>query len=435
MIDSFDIIFIKMLIKTGRKKILKQILLGLLLSIVFIIIFIVNPSIVKMVIFTYLLLSSFASFLDKNEIFMVYDDFRIFDIDIDSFRVYKAYLIQRIIKDSYITNFIFLVLGTSFLLYKDIYSAIWFILMVGAYVLLSPLNHIVGIKYNNMVLVKVIIDIIISAIVIVGTINNNNLIKTFICEINKDKGLVYILLFILIEFSILFTLSKRETNKVKNYNLTNYHKILKWIKKIDLEVYKDYLLNFQEICINIVNLIALFYIMRDGFNLDSTYLTILFIIVPTGIFTSRIKNKYKIITNDNFFYNLDMEFQDIKYIRKKKLKTILSEVFIKVIISFILLMADKNVSSIMMLIDIIVISTIIAIIHFIIIIGNNRIKSVCMTIIKYILVFLPMIRGYIVIPNYIYFGYLSIVGVLTIYMCKNAMNEWGNNNEKVISNN
>ena len=52
----------------------------------------------------------------------------------------------------------------------------------------------------------------------------------------------------------------------------------------------------------------------------------------------------------------------------------------------------------------------------------------------YISIFI-MIRGYIVIPNYIYFGYLSIVGVLTIYMCKNAMNEWGNNNEKVISNN
>ena len=435
MIDSFDKVFIKLLIKSENTNFKKQTLGGLLMSIIFIVFFNINPNIVKVAVLSYLLLSSFASFLDKNEIFMVYDDFRILDFDIYSIRFYKSYIIQRLIKDTYVMNLILVFIGTIFLIYKDFYSAIWFLLIILAYILLSPLNHIVGIKYNNMVLIKVIFDVIVAGILIVGTVNNNALIKTLICDINKPKGLLYVFLCILCLSCCLLKLSRIESNKVKNYNLANYSKILNWMKKIDIHVYKDYILNFPDIVMNVINSIVFFYIMRDGFSLDSTYLTILFIIIPTGLFVTKKEKKYKILSIDNFFYNLEMEFDDIKYIRKKKLKTIFSEVIIKTIVCSIILLIDMNFESFIMLLDVVAISIVIAMIHFMIIIRNNKISAVYMTLIKYTLIILPMIKNYIEIDNIIYWGYISLVGILTLYMTFSHINEEDKEDEKIIRNN
>lgn len=419
MIDSFDILFSKTLIKTSEINMKKQIFLGILIPIVFIIFFIISPKYTKLAFLSCVILISFASFIKENEIFLVYEDFKVFDIELNSFRFYKAYIIQRLLKDDFIMQGLSAVgiLG-YFLISGNFKAFLWFVIVLIAYIALMPINHVVGVKYPNMLFVKVIIDTAIVFFLVIGAVLNVSFVNMILVEGNSIKEIAIDLLFLIVYFIVLFKIGRKKTTSLATINFGNYDKTITWIKKIDMEVYKDYLINFQDFVTSLIGLVVFFYIMRDGFDFNSSIMTIMFIIVPSGMFTAKNKKKYNLTTKDNFFYSNSMSKSDLIYIRRKKLKTLCTESIVKVLICAILLAIGREFNDMRILVDVFVVAFISSLLHFIIVIRDRRFNAVCLNIIKYTLIVLPMLNSYIQINPIAYWGYFGIVGFLTIVICK-----------------
>ena len=425
MIDSFDILFFKLLLKNSTVKWIKDIFLGILFSLLFILFFIISSKYLKLTCISFALLTSFASFLKSNEIFMVYEDFKILNLKINSMRFYKSYIIQRFFYDNYITNITTIILIIAFLSITDWKNSVWIVLLLLTYILTMPINHVLGIKCSKIIITKVILDTILVVILVLGAINNWSFVNIILNEPSNVFSLgVFFLILLFLSFG-LFILSKSSMKSLNFFNLQNTYKLLTFIKKINIELYKDYLLNFQHIVISIISVIILFFIIKDFNNTKSIAMTFIFVIAPTGLFNVKKNKQYELITKDCFFCNKNISKKDLLYIKFSKLKTILSETIIKLIISIIILIMCKDVKDIHILIDISIISIISSLIHFMMIIRNDRITSVYMYIIKYTLIVIGLLNVQKNINTSIYWSYMIVVGLLTIFMTKEILNEDG----------
>jgi len=433
MIDSFDIIFSKTLIKTSKINKKKQIFIGILIPIVFIIFYTISPKYIKLAFLSGVILTSLASFIEQNEIFLVYKDFEVFDIELYSFRFYKSYIIQRFLKDDFIMQCLatVVILG-YFLMSGQFKEFLWFVILLIAYIAFMPINHVIGAKYSNLLFPKVIIDTAVVFFLVIGGVINVSFVNIILLEGKGIKELGIILLFLIVYFMLFFRISRKNTNFLARINFGNYYKTIKWMKKFDMEVYKDYLINFQDFVTSIISIVVLFYIIRDGFYNNSNLITIMFVIAPSGIFIAKNKKKYNLTTKDNFFYSNIMSKYDLIYIRRKKLKTICTESIAKVVICALILGISGEFHNIGILVDVIAVAFICSLLHFIIVIRDRRLNGVCLYIIKYTLIVLPMLKSSIHINPIASWGYIGIVGILTMIISRNVILGERGSNEKEI---
>lgn len=431
MIDEFDIIFSKILLKNNKPNIKKQIFIGILVSIVFISFYMMNAKYTKVALLSFIIITSFASFIQENEIFLVYKDFKVFDIKLESFRFYKAYLIQRLLKDDFIIQILACVLiSIFFIITRKEIDFIWFLLTIITYIVLMPINHILGSKYPNMLFPKVIFDTTTVFFLVIGVVLNNKIANILVNEYSTVKSLLVFTIIIMIIFFILFMMSRSNYEKISKINLGNYYKLIKWLKWIDMELYKDYLINFKDFIINTITMIVFYFIMKDCFDINGSFMSIIFFIVPASIFGSKTKKKYNLTIKDNFFYTDKLYYKDRVYIRKKKLLVICSEIIIKLIISLILLAIGRQFKSIKIIIEILAISFICSLLQYNVIIINKRLNSICMYIIKYIVVFLAMLNDLMQLEWAIYWGYIIFVMLLTLGITMRVVLGEEKNNEK-----
>lgn len=432
MIDSFDILFSKILIKNSKIKWKKEILFGMLLSILFIVFFFISRKYTKLCILSFFIFTSFASFLKENQIFMVYDDFKFFDLDINSFRFFKIYIIQRFFKDSYVSNLILFFIVSIFLIIRDVQSFIWLLIVLIVYILLMPVNHRIGVKNANMIFFKVIVDLAIIAALIIGVINNFDYAGIVLNEPENIKSLVLFSILALVITITLFGISLIDKKYESSDKSMTIYKCISWIKKIDIEIYKDYLLNFQSIVISIISIIVLFFIIKDVNDKSSIVMTVIFVIAPTGIFTKKTKQEYDIMKFDHIFLDSNLSDKDIYHIKLSKLKTISTEIIIKLVLAILLLAVCGGLKYFYIIFDVFIIAVISAMIHFIIIIKNSRFTSVYINIVKYTLVVVGLLNIYGSINKIVFLIYMLFVFVLTFILMIDVLKEGEKNNEEGI---
>lgn len=432
MIDSFDILFSKILIKNSKINYKKEVFLGIGLSLLFAIFFFISSKYTKLCILSFFIFISFASFLKENQIFMVYDDFKLFDLDINSFRFFKSYIIQRFFKDNYISNLILFFCSSIFLIIKDVQSFIWVIIVLVTYIILMPINHIIGVRRPNMIFLKIILDLAIIAMLIIGVVNNFFYAEVILNEPGSIKSLVQFFISSLMTIVVLICISLIKKKSESNNKITIIYKSINWIKKFDMEVYKDYLLNFQSIVISIISIVILFFLIRDTNDQYSTLMTVIFIIAPAGVFTKKTKKEYDIMKFDHIFLDRNLSDKDILHVKLCKLKTIFTEVVIKLLLTIILLSICGELEYIYVLFDVFIISVISSIMHFIIVIKNNRLTSVYVNIVKYTLVIVGLLKIYGSISKSLFLIYSIFVFLLTFILMIDILKEERKNDEKRV---
>lgn len=429
MIDSFDLLFSKILIRNSENNKKKEVFIGILLSLLFIIFFFMNKKYTKLGVMSFFIFTSFASFLNENQVFMVYEDFKILDIDINSFRFFKMYIIQRIFMDNYILNAILFLIVSIFLIIKDVQTLLWLIIVIVDYIILMPVIHRIGKKHPSMILAKVILDVGIIAAFIIGCVNNFKYVDIVLNEPGSIKNLLIFLCIVLVISMILFKISMSNKKKTTSNKSIEIYKSISWIKSIDIEIYKDYLLNFKGIVISIISTIVLFFIIKDVSDKYSTLMTVIFVIAPVGIFSKRTKGEYDLIKYDYMFFDNNLSCKDIKHMKLSKLKTILTEVIIKVVLTLILLMICGEFNKIHIIVDVFIIATISAMIHFIIIIKNNRFTTIYINIVKYTLIVVGLLKIYGSINEIVFLSYMSFVFILTLLLILDVLREGKMKNE------
>jgi len=410
MIKDFDLIFCKITISRNTVNIKKQLLIGFLVLISLIGLFIYNISYAKVCILIFLVFTSILCLIE-SEIFLEAKDIKIFDIEIGSIDFFKTYISQKIFRDNYVSNIIIVFGFSIFLGIKDMHSLIWFLC--------------------NMVIILVIIDMMVIASLILGTVKNfkiMNLILLNNFDIYKIAGFILILTCIL-KVLFTFTNNKKIILKINKIQGKNYYKLISWMKKIDIYLYKDYLINFQHICINIITILVTFLIMNDLMAFKDIYITIIIFIIPSGIFMTKTKGKYNLINDDEFFNNANISNEDLKYIKMKKLQTVLTEVLIKLTISSIVLVI-YNDFSIITIVEILTLVIIISIVNYIIILRNTIVSLCYLSVIKYTVVILAVLRHLLNINFFIYCSYLVIVFILSCILVKSILEEEKTNHEK-----
>jgi len=430
MIKDFDLIFCKITISRNTVNIKKQLLIGFLVLISLIGLFIYNISYAKVCILIFLVFTSILCLIE-SEIFLEAKDIKIFDIEIGSIDFFKTYISQKIFRDNYVSNIIIVFGFSIFLGIKDMHSLIWFLCIMLAYLIYMPIKHIIGTDCSNMVIILVIIDMMVIASLILGTVKNfkiMNLILLNNFDIYKIAGFILILTCIL-KVLFTFTNNKKIILKINKIQGKNYYKLISWMKKIDIYLYKDYLINFQHICINIITILVTFLIMNDLMAFKDIYITIIIFIIPSGIFMTKTKGKYNLINDDEFFNNANISNEDLKYIKMKKLQTVLTEVLIKLTISSIVLVI-YNDFSIITIVEILTLVIIISIVNYIIILRNTIVSLCYLSVIKYTVVILAVLRHLLNINFFIYCSYLVIVFILSCILVKSILEEEKTNHEK-----
>lgn len=413
MLDAFDLLFSRMLIKNNKVNFKKEILLGILFSVAFIALFFITKKYLKVFIIGFFLFTSFASFFKENDMFLVYEDLKIFDIKLDDFRFYKIYLIQRLLKDNYITDIILALSTSIFLFINDLYTLIWISIIGLSYLILMPINHKIGIKKPNLIFTKIFIDLLLIIFIFVGAIFNYSYANIILNEPNNMINIGILLMIMTAIIVGLFFISKSKENYSSQDKTKIIYKSISWMKKIDIYVYKDYMLNFSGVVMSIVSTILLFIFICDSNEKFSMLMTIIFVVAPASLFSKKTKKEYDLIKNDYIFLDHNLSNRDIKYVMSSKLRTVLTEVAIKLMLTVVILIIGNKCRDFALLIDVFLISLISSMIHYFIIMRNNRVVSCCIYMVKYTLVLMGIMKVYSMINIYLYFSYIITVLIAT----------------------
>ena len=182
------------------------------------------------------------------------------------------------------------------------------------------------------------IAIIISAIWIIAFsfavtlyINKMDLVMGFFSAETYISTLILLICFLAI--AVLFSVMARM--KFRNTSRTNLlKKSFNWLKKIDIMVYKDYLLVGSKVGAGIVTSIFTYILLCEGLN-NGFKVVFTIICLNTDWFAAKKKREYLLLVDD-FLFDENIFSIDREYIRRKKRLTIFSGSLLKILLLLIL---------------------------------------------------------------------------------------------------
>lgn len=302
----------------------------------------------NILIITYLSIASMSSFFDNN-VFFTIKDFESIGVKADSRVFNRLFIIQRFILDGIVANVIYLVFTIVFLLIQyGLTQVVSFIILVLFYYFISPAYCRIYENGNNYInylyicifcLIPIVLAIDYCTIKILFSLWAPNTFLDF-C--------VYLIFCTL--FYLVTSLISRNIRK-KNSKACLPVAILSPLKRIDIWIYKDYLLNYRMILFNVLSIYFSAIIFID-FNFDNLKkMLILSIIACKNVFLNKKKHvgKPEIIAKDRLYFSDKLEM-DRNFIIVKKFKTIFTGVVIKLFITLTLFSFIDNFSLIDLLI-------------------------------------------------------------------------------------
>lgn len=312
--------FQRLLIKQERKY-GKEILTGLVFLAVSAAAYLIRPEVGSLLVITYLFITSIANFV-KNDVFWSVDDFRSLNIPAGSPRYFVFYLLQRFWLDSVVSNLLVGVGLTVFLTLRgQIFSALTFLLYAALYFGISPACSVICGKKNKPVTAFCVTFLVGVPVVLWLDFAFWHKMTVLYAGATAADGL-WCLGFCGVCFG-LFTLVARLCKGQKSRTYLP-RILLAPLKKLDLWVYKDYLLNYKMILGNVFSLALtlILFAESDDFGILKAFL--LWVTCGHQLFSGKEKKtkEYTLLANDPLFCG--NPGADAVFLRRKKCKTVLT---------------------------------------------------------------------------------------------------------------
>lgn len=372
-----------MLLKRNSRNIVKEVFLGAVFSIMLMIIYKVGVMWGNLVVLSYSLLVHITCMVE-NRIFFSYEDFMIFNFKGNTTEFKLTYLLQRVLLDTFVANSIIIVSVFLFLsITSNFANALFFLTFIITCLWLMPSYNFFGYKIGERGIIVFATILVIGLVaIIVGSVNN---IHPFVWFFSGDS---YLHPFLLIFFTfvyvfILDVISKHDKSGVKTNINTRF--FFQWLKPISEFMFKDYVLFYQNVLLNMIMIITLYSLVIIGAFENIIPFLVAFIIGGSNMFAVRKNKAYNLIAEDPFFDEKLLKL-DSQTIRLSKLKTILSGAVIKVIIGFSILFYH-GIYEMMVFFSLAMIMIIGSLIEFIVV-YRNRLSS---TVMNKILVYTAII--------------------------------------------
>ena len=336
--------FQRLLIKQERKY-GKEILVGLVLLAVSVIAYLIRPEVGNLLVITYLFITSIAGFV-KNDVFWSAEDFRSLNIPVGSARYFVFYLLQRFWLDSVVSNLIVGVGLTVFLLLRgQMFSAVTFLIYATLYFGISPACSIVCSKRNKAVTALCVVFLVAVPVVLWLDFAFWHKMTALYAGAAAADGL-WCLGFSLACFG-LFTLVARVCKGQKSRTYPP-RILLSPLKKLDLWVYKEYLLNYKMILGNVFSLALTLLLFAETDDLGILKAFLLWVTCGHSFFSGREKKtkEFTLLANDPLFCG--RAGADGLFLRRKKFKAVLTGSVIRfaVALPFLIAMGLASVETV-----------------------------------------------------------------------------------------
>jgi hypothetical protein len=311
----------------------------------------------------------------ENETFFSYQDFEIFHIKGNTIEFKVTYLLQRTLLDMFLANSTIIVSIFLYLSFTaELTSALFFLSIVIMSHFLMPSYNYWAYKVGEQGVIASVIVLVIGLVgIIVGCINNIYPLVWLFSGSSIVNTFVLILLAVLYLFSLDF-ISKHY--KIRPGAMINTRFFFKWLKPLNVFMFKDYVLFYKHVLFNLVMIFTLYSILIIGTEERLIPFIVAFIISSNSIFAVKKKKKYTLISEDPFFDESIIK-TDIRTIRLTKLMTILSGSIIKIAICIGILFYH-GIFEMMILSSLAVIMIVSAVIEFIVV-YRNRLSSTIMS--------------------------------------------------------
>lgn len=331
-------------IKTFRRLLLKQkrnykkeIFVGLLFLAIAIGAYLINQAVGNLLVITYLFVTSTANFA-KNDIFWNADDFRSLNISTHSKQYFVFFLWQRILLDSFVSNLIVGIGISIFLVIKfGILQVLAFLLLVTLYFIISPSCSVICSKKNKITTALCVCVLLIIPVLLWLDFAFWH-VATNIYTIHTITDFICCCLFSTVCF-LFFTIVSKACKTQKNNNYPS-RTIFGFLKKFDIWLYKDYMLNYKMVLTNIISLAITLLLFVDSDDMGILRPFLLWLVCGSKLFSVKDKKtkEYLLVFNDPLFCK-KTENQDIVFVRRKKFKAVMTGSLVKFLVTLPFLIA------------------------------------------------------------------------------------------------
>lgn len=325
-------IFLKLLLKKKRNY-KKELFVGVISFAIATGAYLINQAVGTLLVITYLFVASTTNFT-ANDIFWNADDFKSLNISVHSVQYFVFFLLQKILLDTFVSNLIvFVGLNIVLLVKFGALQALAFSLSVAFYFIISPNCSLIYSKRNKRTIaICVCILLSIPVLLWLDFVFWHLLVSLYyVCTITDFFGycLFYSICF------LFFVLVSKICKRGKN-NTYPARVLLGFLKKLDMWLYKDYMLNCKMVITNIISLIISLFLFVDFVNSDDMgglRPLILWLVCGSKLFSQKDKKskKHLLVFNDPLFCKKTNN-QDIIFVRRKKFKTVMTGCLVKLIV-------------------------------------------------------------------------------------------------------
>lgn len=370
--------FTKTLWQKTERSYLKEISIGVLLAIVICIGLCYYLPIVFLLILGYLSLYQMTCMF-RNEIFWGKKDFEVIGITDNNIEFKNFYVLCRIICDTTITNIIvFVSICIFFIVTSNINALLLWVSLWVANALIAPSNNYLGSKVGETISIFIsVIFVLFTAGIVIAYALDFRLISE-VLRAESVYGGIMVIGFSLI-YIIIVDYFSAHYNMRKVVSISP-RKLILWLGEKDIMVYKDYLLLWEKIFMNLISVVAMVVLLSSGE--DVKIIPTMILIGLMGDWFGMRKNKKYLVLTEDYLFDENKLIEDKIIIRKSKARTIFSEVVLKMTIGIILAIFYR-VFSFELVLLMFVFFLAIALLQVIKIYGNNMATRMMNETIKY----------------------------------------------------
>lgn len=334
-------------------------------------------------IFFYLIYNFITSQISlyDNNIFLSNKDMKLFDLKRAKL-FSRVFILQRILLNDIVMDIFYFIAISSYLVYLKEYMVIFVYLYVYGLFKLIELIYFErksSVK-ESIINIKIILEVSLIAIITVYyLITTNNNIRDFLLINNFLIVPVLLGYYAITYYTFNVFLESRTFNDISNF------KPFRFLTKIDIHFYKEFVLFKKYYFLNILNIVlflSLFLIDSSTLPFNVSWLLLSNVVLSSNIFIYKKNKKYVNLMHDDFFLSKNIKLEDKKKIIKKKLFfSIIVSILVKLLI-FIFSSLWINIFDLSYVIMFTLITVLISFAEFNQLLINNKIDKFLFLIIK-----------------------------------------------------
>lgn len=249
-------------LKRNSRSMVKQSLIGALVSLLFIIVYQMNNMWGNIIITSYCLFAHILCMIE-NDTFLSYEDLKIFDLKENTIQFKLTYILQRILNDTFITNAIVIISILVFLLIKmNFANALFFITLLIMSIILTPSYNVLAQKLGEQGVIAFVTALVIGFVaIIVGSVYNIFLLNWFFAGNSLIHSTTLFIFTIIYMFQLDF-ICKHFKRSTKTY--INSRFFFAWLKPINVFLFKDYVLFYKHVLMNLIMIFTLYAFVLVG---------------------------------------------------------------------------------------------------------------------------------------------------------------------------